>query len=213
MNEAAVTTWFKALEQQEFAAVCPATSEVIPQIDSSRPQQRSESRRLIFPGAFNPLHDGHRAMADIAEDVTGLPIEFELSIANVDKPSLPREEILQRLQQFPPPQVVWLTHAKRFREKAAIFPQATFVVGADTIARVADCSYYDGVEKRQLSAISHIASCGGRFLVFGRLANGKFQSLESLDLPDELRAICTGVDRATFEIDISSSEIRLADGQ
>src|SRR6185437_16216433 len=38
------------------------------------------ARRAILAGAFNPCHDAHRAMARIASEMLGAPIEFELSI-------------------------------------------------------------------------------------------------------------------------------------
>ena len=52
---------------------------------------------LILPGAFNPLHEGHRQMLAIAEELTGLPGAYELSVANVDKPFLDYREIERRL--------------------------------------------------------------------------------------------------------------------
>ncbi|HND56251.1 MAG TPA: hypothetical protein PLV92_27730, partial [Pirellulaceae bacterium] len=54
---------------------------------------RSSTPRLVFPGAFNPLHDGHRHMAKWASDHLGQPVAFELSIENVDKPPLDFLEI------------------------------------------------------------------------------------------------------------------------
>ena len=54
------------------------------------------TRRVMFPGAFNPLHDGHRQMAEVAAAIFGQPIEFEISIVNVDKPPLDFAEMQQR---------------------------------------------------------------------------------------------------------------------
>ncbi|HEX2474763.1 MAG TPA: hypothetical protein VHK01_08460, partial [Lacipirellulaceae bacterium] len=44
-----------------------------------------EDSDVLFPGAFNPLHDGHLRMAEVAQAHYGVPVTFELSIANVDK--------------------------------------------------------------------------------------------------------------------------------
>ena len=76
---------------------------------------------LVFPGAFDPLHDGHRQMATVAARVLQVPTEFELSIQNVDKPALEAAEILTRLEQFDRTQVVWLTNADTFVKKARVF--------------------------------------------------------------------------------------------
>ena len=50
----------------------------------------------IFPGAFNPLHDGHREMVNIAREILGQSVTLELSIKNVDKPSLDFLTMLER---------------------------------------------------------------------------------------------------------------------
>ena len=44
--------------------------------------------QVLFPGAFNPMHDGHRTMVRLAEDVLGKPVTLEISAFNVDKPPL-----------------------------------------------------------------------------------------------------------------------------
>jgi cytidylyltransferase-like protein len=168
----------------------------------------SGSRRAIFPGAFNPLHDGHRAMIRLAAERLGVPVEFELSIHNVDKPPLDYLEMADRAAQFSEDQTLWLTRAPTFDEKSRLFSDATFVVGADTIARIADRKYYEDDERAMLSAIERIASRGCRFLVFGRKgADGKFESLAELNLPPQLSAICD-VPEHDFRADVSSTELR-----
>jgi hypothetical protein len=178
-------------------------------------------RRAIFPGAFNPLHDGHREMARIAAKRLRLPVEFELSIHNVDKPPLDYLEMRDRAQQFGDHETLWLTRAPTFEEKSRIFADATFIVGADTIARIASPAYYGDSERAMLSAIDRIAARGGRFLVFGRsekkAAEGQqrrvglvFQTLLSLDLPPNLLALCDEVSESDFRADVSSTELRAA---
>jgi nicotinic acid mononucleotide adenylyltransferase len=169
----------------------------------------SGTRRAIFPGAFNPLHDGHRTMAALAADHLGVPVEFELSIHNVDKPPLDYLEMADRTSQFSEDQTLWLTRAPTFDEKSRLFSDATFVVGADTIARIADPKYYDDDERAMTAAIERIASRGCRFLVFGRRnAEGQFKSLSELDLPTQLSAICDEVPERKFRADVSSTELR-----
>ena len=58
------------------------------------------------------------------------------------------------------------------------------------------------------AAIAQIAECGGRFLVFGRKRNEQFETLEELQLPEGLRAICQAVSPADFRQDISSTDLR-----
>jgi hypothetical protein len=176
--------------------------------EPSRPLAAT-SGLTLFPGAFNPLHVGHREMADVAAEILGAPVEFEISIENVDKPPLSPAEIATRLEQFPPQQPVWLTRAAQFAQKAECFPQATFIVGVDTIARIADARYY-AHDSTAARAIDCIAGHGCRFLVFGRAIAAGFLTLSDVTLPAALAAICCEVPAARFRADVSSSQLRIA---
>ena len=82
-----------------------------------------------------------------------------------------------------------------------------FIVGTDTILRIADVRYYKK-EEEVFQAIKTITGQGCRFLVFGRLRSDNFVTLSELSLPGELLAICEEVDPEAFRCDISSTEIR-----
>jgi nicotinamide mononucleotide (NMN) deamidase PncC len=164
--------------------------------------------RAVFPGAFNPLHDGHKTMAAAAQQILGQEVTCEISILNVDKPPLDFIEIDRRARQFSPGQAVWLTRAPHFSEKARLFPGATFVVGADTLARVGHPRYYGGQEAAMHQAIADIASHGCRFLVFGRTIEGTFRTLGDLQIPAALLSICQEVPEKLFRDDISSTQLR-----
>ena len=165
--------------------------------------------QAVFPGAFNPLHTGHRRMAEVAAQRLGCPVAFELSITNVDKRPLDFVEIdarLRALQDLGEPTL--LTDAPTFRAKAALFPGCTFIVGADTVARIADLRYYSGNTFGLEAAIQQLADLGCRFLVFGREIDGTFQGLSDLAVPPALRNLCDEVSAEQFRADISSTEIR-----
>ena len=138
---------------------------------------------LIFSGAFNPWHAGHQRMARIAQETLGQPTALEISIVNVDKPPLDYIDIDRRLAQFPPDQTVYLTHAATFEEKSRLFARATFIVGADTLRRVADSKYHGRDTAAWLAAIEQIAARGCRFLVFCRRDNGHMVRLADVELP------------------------------
>lgn len=162
---------------------------------------------VVMPGSFNPLHAGHRKMAAIATAELGAPVEFELALRNVDKGEISDRDLAERLQGFAAEQIVWLTTAATFREKAACFPNAVFVVGADTIARIGDPKYYRSVKERD-DAIESITDCGCRFLVFGRQQGDTFRELAEIDLPPGLATLSQGIPASRFRLDISSSDLR-----
>ena len=173
------------------------------------PQGIEEFRgQLVFPGAFNPIHEGHRMMADIASQYCQRPVEFELSVTNVDKSPLSSEELGQRIQQFGKDQVVWVTRTATFRDKARQFPAATFVVGVDTLQRILDVGYYRQGEKGREKALEEIYRRDCRFLVFGRVTSAGFQTADDLSLPAELADRCQTILADQFRVDISSTEIR-----
>lgn len=164
--------------------------------------------KLLFPGAFNPLHAGHRRMAQIACEVLHEPVALEISIVNVDKPPLDYAEIGRRLDQFASEQTVYLTRAATFEEKSRLFPGATFIVGVDTMRRIAAAEYYGGNQAACQFALERIASRGCHFLLFGRELGAGFVRLADLNLPAVLHNICREVPPDVFREDISSTAIR-----
>ena len=160
---------------------------------------------LLMPGAFNPLHYAHERMLEIAEQKTGLPGAYELSIVNVDKPFLDYTEIDNRLRQFRKP--VWVTRLPTFIEKARHFRAAHFAVGIDTLIRIADPGYYGGLEARD-RALTELAELGTRFVVFGRTLENRFLCLSDLTLPSLLGDLCIEVSKGEFDEPVSSTELR-----
>jgi hypothetical protein len=54
----------------------------------------------ILSGAFNPLHEGHLRLAQVASKRLGCEVHFELTLCNADKPALTIDEAQRRMRQF-----------------------------------------------------------------------------------------------------------------
>jgi nicotinic acid mononucleotide adenylyltransferase/nicotinamide mononucleotide (NMN) deamidase PncC len=193
--------WRKLAAGERTAVAAGGPDDAVPQ-----------SGALVFPGSFNPLHDGHRRMAAIAAEIAERPVAFELSITNVDKPALDWLELRDRAAQFAAaadgqPRL-WLTRAATFLEKLEVFPESTFVMGTDTYLRLADPRYYGGSADAAAAAVKTIARRTRGLIVFGRVKDGAFQDPAQLDVPAELRGVTYFVSQREFRMDLSSTDIR-----
>ena len=164
---------------------------------------------LLVPGAFNPVHEGHWGLAAAATRLTGLPVAFELSVVNVDKSPLQRDDIRRRLSQFTWHAPVWMTRAATFVEKATLFPGVVFVVGADTAARIVAPRYYQDSEGNMEAALEQIRSQGCRFLVAGRVEpDGRLLQLADLAIPAAFRDLFSAIPESEFRLALSSTQLR-----
>jgi nicotinamide mononucleotide (NMN) deamidase PncC len=164
---------------------------------------------VLFPGSFNPMHEGHVLLARVAEELRQLPLAFEISVTNVDKPPLAGETVKNRLTQFAWRSPVELTRAPTFLEKSRLFPSATFVIGADTAERLVAPKYYGDDEFQMHGALEEIANSGSTFLVAVRIdAAGRVRALNDIPVPRRYADLFTEIPEHRFRVDASSSEIR-----
>ena len=100
----------------------------------------------VLPGSFSPLHQGDERLAQVASEMLGKQVVLEISVINVDKPPLDEQEVRRRICPIQGRWCVVLTRAPTIREKAALFPGCTFVIGWDTAVRILDPQYHGGQE-------------------------------------------------------------------
>ncbi len=161
----------------------------------------------LLSGSFHPLHHGHTALAAVAAARLGVPVHFELSVANADKPELSRDEVERRIAQFAGVGPVWVTRAPTFETKAELFPGAAFVLGWDTAVRAIDPKYYGGEIGRD-AALRKLLDAGCRLVVGGRLdAAGAFRVWDG-GLATKFAELFVALTEADFRVDVSSSALR-----
>lgn len=174
--------------------------------DFGRIATKSISPEVILSGSFNPLHQGHLALHHAASNFLNKPLAFELSIGNVDKPSLPKNVALSRVAQFAGRYPIYLTDAPTFLEKARIFNGTTFVVGYDTAARIVAPRYYGDDWTQTRAALHEMQELGCQFVVAGRTDGEQFLTLADLEIEEAFRPMFTHL--PNFRADISSTELR-----
>ncbi|GLJ07051.1 hypothetical protein SUGI_0056560 [Cryptomeria japonica] len=167
-------------------------------------------RRVILSGSFNPLHDGHARLLEIASSIYENAFScYEISAINADKPPLTLKQIKDRVKQFEAiGKTIIITNQPYFYKKAELLPDSTFIIGADTVARVVDPKYYGDNYERMLEVLLGVKQLGCNFLVAGRNVGSTFKVLADFDIPVQLEGMFSPIPETLFRMDISSTEIR-----
>jgi hypothetical protein len=162
---------------------------------------------VILSGSFNPLHEGHLALANAAAGLVNRAPYFELAVVNADKGTIAMEEIEQRAAQFANRYPLLLSREPLFTRKAPLYPGSDFALGYDTAARLIEPRYYGG-PAGLTEALSLVRDHGCRFIVAGRLFNDRFRTLSDLTIPPGFADLFLDLPESSFRVDLSSSELR-----
>lgn len=161
----------------------------------------------LLSGSFRPLHAAHLKLAEVASELLGGAVAFELPLLNADKPPVDYCSLEERLQTLGN-QILILTTAPTFVEKSQLFPRMTFVVGADTAARVCDRRFYNNSTEEMHQALSTISNRGCSFLVAARRLHGQVTTVDDLSIPEAHQSLFRAIPKEVFLWDLSSTEIR-----
>jgi hypothetical protein len=164
---------------------------------------------VLYPGSFNPLHDGHRGLAAAVSEVAGAQVTCELAVLNVDKPPLDLAEVRRRMAPFRSEhRPLVLTTAPTFIEKARLFPGVTFAIGWDTAVRLVHARYYGGSQHALVAALAELRALDCHVLVAGRVVEDRFRRLDEAEIPPDFADLFTEIPESRFRVDLSSSELR-----
>jgi hypothetical protein len=153
---------------------------------------------IIMSGSFNPCHKNHIEMAMIASGKYGMPVDFEISLANVDKPPIDYISLKERVDSVKACMQdmrkgsagnIYLSNSPLFADKALLFPGAIFLIGTDTLNRLFNVNYYREGEDMQ-SLIDHFRKYNTKFLVFRRKDAEIFSGINIPDICEIVSCDC-----------------------
>lgn len=95
----------------------------------------------LFPGAFNPPHEGHLGMADNFEREFGRKAAFAITYNPPHKEPLTVADMLKRAKLLRGRDRLFTKDDPLYIDKARAFPGASFLIGADAVERMYDAAW------------------------------------------------------------------------
>jgi nicotinic acid mononucleotide adenylyltransferase len=168
------------------------------------------NRLSLYPGAFNPPHEGHFGIATNMFQSYGKRVIFEVTAEPPHKEPLTVQQLLQRAKLLQKHDRFFTRHEPYYIDKARSFPGVGLVLGADAMVRLLDPKWgHDYIKMFQ-----EFHDLGTTLFVVGRDINGKFVSRDDIyqDLsvvqPEQARLFSRISVPLSGEWNISSTELR-----
>jgi hypothetical protein len=161
---------------------------------------------VLFPGSFDPCHDGHRMIVDAVERQYLRRTAYAVTADPVHKPALRAVDLLDRVASIRlaggrAASIVLTEHDPLFIDKARQFPGAGIALGVDALLRMLDPSWGPDVGE-MLEAFRRLRTT---FYVVGRVVDGRWTTIDDAPIPDAFRDLFKSVDGRQ---DVSSTELR-----
>ncbi|MGH9462239.1 MAG: hypothetical protein ACRD1X_13535 [Vicinamibacteria bacterium] len=173
---------------------------------------------VLLPGAFNPIHQGHRDMAIAVYGRTKKPVCYMITADSPHKPALTVQDLLSRAAMFRRErraaigvQVLFTEGDPLYIDKVRRFPGIGFAIGADAALRMLDPEWGPPIEPM----LREFLELGTTFYVFRRSAPYPLREVNAASVL--LRCDDLGVPRKYWDLfkpmneeitDISSTQIR-----
>ena len=153
---------------------------------------------VVYPGSFNPLHDGHKGLTDLLIS-HGFKMVFEISRSRYQKPPYDKNHMDRLVKQFTGYADLLVSDAPLFSQKRDQLAQFDpyWVMGYDTAKRWLDEN--KKVDDAELKRISNM-----KVIFVGRLSDGVYHDPSNLLNGSE--TFETKIFH--FHCDISSTKIR-----
>jgi hypothetical protein len=162
-------------------------------------QSAAHEAKIIFPGAFNPPHQGHFGMALEVYDQYQVYPTFHITEQQPHKPALSVANMLQRAKMLQGYPRVFTENQPLYLDKAKAHPNAAILIGADAMGRLLDPKW--GPDLQTLKDTFSVQ--GTTFLVFPRKVDGQVVTFNDLNTPSYIRARAM-----SGSWDVSSTELR-----
>lgn len=153
----------------------------------------------LFPGAFNPPHEGHFGMAKVFRKLAGVTPTFHMTAETPHKPALAVSDMLQRAKLLEGHDRMFTRADPLYVDKAEAFPGVPMIIGTDALKRMLDPKW--GIEPDALGA--KFEQLGTTFFVTERSLEGETIRVEELVIPGGMN-----VEVLPGRWNVSSSEVR-----